>query len=323
MKIKMIRKICLALLLAVIFSGTLSASVYAAKEPTAAYNNENYIVWQLSDDGNTLEGNGKTYTYYEMPIYPKNLSSCIYSYFNGADNSDCYYRVESYDRDGEFVWLDVISYTLATKEGKAHLDKFFSGEEQTYLLTYGYRNMSKLDKSLIESLRTAYRSSRDRQSFNVTTLTRYDSYTLVACDTYGVIGYDIGTMFDIDGETYFVDHESLDNSYFSSEGELSFRKGSVELLKLDGDLLAKVYDAISSSEYRDIEFKSEYNWENHVDESVDLGLVWYGFICPTGGVASGVVLANVKALGKPKRWYFVSALSALALALAAIIASLA
>ena len=320
MKITFIRKACLSLLLAVIFAAILPSAAFALEYAAAEPEEQGGITWELSDDGNTLEGNGRVYTYYELPIMSEIVSDTRFHYWNAAKNDNMIYNVESYTRDSEIVWFRDGSYILATEKGRAHLDSFFGGGKHNYRLYCGTDEVNDIDASLIYELENAAENGAEKVVVNVTTLNRWNEYELLECDSDGIIGFGIGSVFKINGEYYYVNYDDLDNSYFDAFGDISFRKGSLELVKLDGELAGKVKRAVNSMKRVYFEHESEFAYTPvYEDNFPHVGIVWYGFICPVGGTVAGIVLANSKKLGKPKRWYILAAVSAVALLLAIII----
>lgn len=320
MKITFIRKACLFLLLTVVLAVVLPSSAFASEPVAAEPEDREVITWELSDDGNTLKGNGRVYTYYELPIMSEIVSDRRFDYADTVESDYDRYMIESYTRDSEIVWLRDSDYILATEKGRAHLNSFFGGEEQTYRLYCGTTQMSHIDASLIDELENAAENGAEKVTVNVTTLERWDEYELVACDTEEIIGYGIGSVFKIDGEFYYVNYDELDNSYFDAFGDISFRKGSIELVKLDNGLDERVKKAVGNMRYVDVDYDFEYSYDySYGDNFPHIGIVWYGFICPIGGTVAGIVLANSKKMGKPKRWYLLAAVSAAVLILSVII----
>lgn len=316
-------KICLFFVaFAMMASAFLSFATLAAKAVVDESDSGDgeYVVWTLTKDG-TLSGNGKIYTYYETPIMPEILATKQFHYrhiigsVEGFGQHNEAYTVSSYEKNGEIVWLgrDKI---FVTEEGRAHLDGFFSGDSQEYLIYDEYGPYAcELPASVKSELEAC---EGEKKTFNLTSLPRYTRYDVKACDTKGVIGYSIGTVFYIDNDFYYVDHEKLDNSYFDAEGNISFRKGSIELVKLDAQLTSKIGDHIDKMEYRSVRYEYEDGTAVSEDAS-NFEYVWHAFICPIGGIAAGLILPQCKKLGKPKRWYAVAALSAVILILSAIL----
>lgn len=320
MKVTFMRKICLSLLLAVVLAVSLPSAVFASEPVAAEPEDNNYIEWKLSDDGNTLEGNGRVYTYYELPIMSEIVSETRFHYGNLAKNDNLIYNVESYTRDSEIVWFGDDNYILATEKGRDHLDSFFAGQKHAYRLYCGTTEVNDIDASLIDELENAAENGADKVTVNVTNLERWNEYELLECDSDGIIGFGIGSVFKINGEFYYVNYDDLDNSYFDAFGDISFRKGSIEFVKLDGELEGKVKRAVNSMERVYFEHESEFTYTPVYKYNFPhVGIVWYGFICPIGGTVAGLVLANSKKLGKPRRWYILAAVSAAALILSVII----
>lgn len=289
----------------------LMTAASAKLPPDESIDVDGYVIWKLSKDGNTLTGNGKAYTYYETDIRSRIVTGKNYFYANGVDSKEGYnyYRVTSYEKSGDIVWLDSADFIYVTEEGRAHLDSFYSGESVEYVL-YDRGAECAVNADLIDELAHA---SGKRETFSLPSLARYDEYVINATDSKGIVGYPVASVFCINDSLYYVDHEKLDNSYFDSYGDLSFRQGSIELVRLEGLTERKVINVINSASYPYYESEYEFDYEEYQETSI--GFVWSLFVCPAGGIAAGVILPQSKKLGKPKKWYAVAALSGVMLLL--------
>ena len=289
----------------------LMTAASAKLPPDESIDADGYVIWKLSEDGNTLTGNGKVYTYYETDIRSRIVTNKDYFYANGVDSRDgyIYYRVTSYEKSGDIVWLDSADFIYVTEEGRAHLDSFYSGESVEYVLYDGGRECA-VNADFIEELA---HSTGKRETFSLPSLAKYDEYVINATDTKNIVGYPVASIFCINDSLYYVDHEKLDNSYFDSYGDLSFRQGSIELVRLEGLTERKVINVINSASYPYYESEYEFDYEEYQETSI--GLVWSLFVCPVGGIAAGVILPQSKKLGKPKKWYAIAALSGVMLLL--------
>ena len=77
------------------------------------------------------------------------------------------------------------------------------------------------------------------------------------------------------------------------------------------------------SQYKDgnIEYESEPDWETYEPTEFPLAIFWLfyalvGFIIPLPLLALGIILPNIKKLGRPKYWYILAALALLWIVLA-------
>ena len=283
--------------------------------PVESGNQNESVEWTISADGNTISGGGKTYTYYEIPYMSQIVSKKQFMYTNGVSHPYSSYESDifSYDKEGEIIWLDGdVFYLYVTEDGRRQLDSFYSGEDKAYILEqYGYE--ATIDNNFIERL-SSY--DGERVSFSLPSLSKYDPYQINTCDTKGIVAYPVGTVFPIGGELYYVDHEKLDNSYFGAYGELSYREGRIELVKLEGDILSDMNSYIDKMEYVNIEYVYENDYSNTIYTILGIiGFAWSGILLPICGIVVGCVLPNIKRLGRPKRWYAVAALSGITLVL--------
>ena len=318
---KNIIRICLLALVAI-----TALSLISAKDP--AYTDDGtpaseYVEWSLSEDGMTVKGDERIYTYYELPILSERISNYTYAYANQVavkvGKNEIMDFVFSYERDGEVIWLSYYGGFYVTEEGRAHLDSFYSGEKQSYRVAKYYGEEAPLPNDFVKKI-SEYDGKR--VTFNLPTLDRYNEYVIEACDTKHILSYPVASVFEIGGDLYYVDHSTLENNQFDADGNISFRKGSIELIKLEGDLLTKMRVYINKMEYIPNTMKFEREIEIDDGNYKELGIsaiVWSGMICPVGGIAVGCILPNVKRLGKPKRWYAVAVLSGIALVLSVIL----
>lgn len=316
MKISIAKIIIFVLALSLAFPMTHVAAS-AVKDEMLFEASDSYVKWSMSDDGNTVTGDGKTYTYYEAPIRSVIVANKGYTYgnlliniYNGYPTS-----VNSYEKQGEIIWLDGADYLYVTDEGRAHLDRFYRGVESGYKLFVEGRE-TQVDGSFVSEL-SRYHGTR--QSFNLPSLVRYEEFVIDECDSKNIVGYPIASVFSIDGGFYYVDYKTLDSSYFNSDGYISFRKGSIELVKLDEALTAKLRGYIRETEYQSREWEFEYGSEETHHYDYDLEYIWSMFVCPVGGIAAGIILPRSRKLGKPRRWYAVAVLSGVMLILSIIL----
>lgn len=297
-------------------------SVSAGEDPRTKYYDE-CVKWSLSDDNKTLTGDGKVYTVYDPPIMSEIVSEKLFMYYNYVTFSvpidrvtTSVYIVASYKDGGDIVWIRDGFPMYVTESGRAHMDSFYNGDSREYFLSRSKDSQCDLTAELVAELEKAEGES---VTFAVTALSKYAQYVVKARDTKGIVAYSLGSLFYINGEYYYVNHEKLENNQFDADGNISFRKGSIELIKLNSELVSAINASMSNMGYKHV----SYEWEidSKVDannEDSDFEFMWYTFFCPIGGMVAGVLLPQSKKLGKPKRWYLVAALSAAILLLSVV-----
>lgn len=70
------------------------------------------------------------------------------------------------------------------------------------------------------------------EEFNVTELNGKVLAELKVYGAKGMLARDRGAFYSINGETYYLNFDALDNSYFDADGNFSYRKGTVKLARL-------------------------------------------------------------------------------------------
>ena len=322
MTVNTIRKISVLILLSMLLSCLMAFGASAGRDPSSVDSGgvEEYVQWTMSEDGSVIYGDGVEYTYYETPITSYLITKDVYYYkYSPYDGIN----MVSYKPGGDIVWDLIgnhgITNMYVTEKGRDMLDRFFSGEGQHFHLCSARLEYSEISGKLIDELR-AVKTEENKRSINVTTLIKYDVFTLGACDADELIRYDTGAILRLNDALYYVDYDDLDNSYFDSSGNLSYRKGTLTVYEIGGDTYNKVNSAIDLITYH--RRYTAYEYEIWSDDEFDMGLVWTGFICPAGGLAAGIILPHSKRLGKPRRWYILAGLSGAALLLSTILAIL-
>ena len=120
-----------------------------------------------------------------------------------------------------------------------------SGEVTDFLDgNYSAISFANLDQMrecvLTGSERTAFEtveSGNVVKNVDVRTLKDNLFYDVMAYDFYGVLSVRVGAVFKLGNDFYYVDYESLPNSAFDADGNLSYRRGEIDMERLDGNKL--------------------------------------------------------------------------------------
>ena len=131
--------------------------------------------------------------------------------------------------------------------------------------------------------------------------------------SYNVIGYDstltfahiIGQVFEYNGDYLFVNYSYLNNTHFDSYGNLSFRGGSVPVVRLSAQDKAQITDAIDRFEYYDGEIV--YEESDPLDATLSMVLFLllaspFLYLLPALFLIFGIVMRNIKKYSNRKRW---------------------
>ena len=314
---------------------TLGASAieFASTEETATApvtSDGELVNWAYSESSNMLIGGTVEYYRYEKDYLITVDPATVYVYGSeivvtdpDGPSDDIYATIQATSPDSEIVWAyhDVADRTeiFATKEGARHLDDFIAGNAKTYMrLDDGYTSSWLSDDAATALNGLNY--SHDTLSIEVHRLANIPQYLLYTFDSTCSFRYDQGCIFDLNGSLYYVYYPALDNSCFDAEGNLSFRNGSIDLIKLPTEVAHPVYQAIEDAEWRDVEYTYERDIFDEFpgipsdNNSLTVFWVFYsllGFMLPLPLLIMGIVLANSKKLGRPRQWYGLSGAAAL------------
>lgn len=304
------------ILTSVILSLFVSCAVFAG----------DYVEWELTPDGQTLTGDGVTYEFYgSFDDLDFGTVRTTYAYENDVTLNGQVYSVFSYEKNGDIVRIsnyDGDKIVYATKEGKKILDGFFGGTDVYYKLWQNGSafKASDIDYEVLVKPLTDYALGENLTNISVQTLKNsYHCQKITMHDELYFFSYTIGAFYtDIStGEIYFIDYMSLGNQYFDADGNFSYRRGYVDMVKLDDETKKAVLEALQNSEPID----KGWEWENSgiyysEEEAISLtpifyvGLIILGFVFPIPFLVIGLIFPHIKKFGKPKYWYIMSATSA-------------
>lgn len=104
-----------------------------------------------------------------------------------------------------------------------------------------FANLDQMRECVLTvSERTAFErvvSGNVVENVDVRTLKDNLFYDVMAYDFYGVLSVRVGAVFKLGNDFYYVDYESLPNSAFDADGNLSYRRGEIDMERLDGNKL--------------------------------------------------------------------------------------
>lgn len=289
-----------------------------------------FVQWTVSIDGKTLSTPDKTYTMYPRSGFIEDPQT-VYVFANTVQitNDNGYtsaYQIYSCGKDFPIVWIDGLNGETryyATEEGANLLDDLLSEQNCSFRLfdTHSY-NLFSVDEALISKMNGIVAS----EETDVTTLEYVQKYNIYSYDATDNFYSVYGMVFSMPGGYYYVKYSNLDNSHFDANGKFSYRQGTVLLAKLDYDTALALSEVIESEaeirnniyEYEDpsvneIIFPPEFFW---------IGFVLFGILAPIPGLVTGFVLPQIKPLGKPKYWYWLSAVCIVWIVLAIVLAIL-
>ena len=228
---------------------------------------DDYTMWEVSDDGKTLTDGVTTYTKYgELPLGMR-VENEYFAYYNHV-LSETYYRVYTSSPESGIRYLH--DYTLgiteyvSTKEDAEKLDSFLAGEVSGIrVIDYEYYNYFDADATFVAKLDGL---NTDKINVPVRKLSSADCYDIVYFDSDDLLAYSHGAIYTYDGEFYYINYDRLDNSYFDNLGNFSFGRGTVDMYKLPEDLTATVSEKM---EYAD-EYYENVTWEDSLAEDEEM-----------------------------------------------------
>ncbi len=311
-----------------IYSIILALVIITALFATTAYAREDYT-WEHDGATDTFYNGVNTYERYDIFDFETIDAEIIYVFTDPGYKNDSFAEIYMLDTTDEIIYLvsdyeyNICAYV--TEKGREMLDAFHNGNYTKLRLrhTYNYET-AELDISFLNKLDE---NNGETKVFDVKDLEKLPCFELDVFDESDSLSKVYGAVYLLGEEYYYINYNELDNSYFDSYGVFSYRRGEVEAVKLNKETAQMITSASHNLEYRE----SEYIYEDEATFEfgdmtaaqaqkvfVALSLV-AGFILPVIPFVLGLVLANSKKLGKPRRWYLVSALSLLWMLLAGVI----
>lgn len=257
---KLQKYLLFALALSLLFAALLLPA-HATEDSPAGY-----IEWEISENGDTLSGNGKEYSYVKVN-YKNNIKIQpwiydTYGFVNSVSFDDKMYRVQSTHKDAEIVMLYHYDAFMiyATQEGERLVADLVDGSPAQYVLCERFtqtknKTLTPQDVAVLQKEVTV-----PKVAYDVQELDRLDSYTLFATDESGTVCYITGRFYKFSDNKYgYVDHLSLDNTHFDANGSFSYRSGTVEVTMLSGEGVEALQGAIDGLRVNAQEFSSEYD----------------------------------------------------------------
>ncbi len=252
------KKLLVCLLISVSLLFTLALPAFASDAPT----NQNPSEWLLDESGAKLTRDGELVYYYygEMTTYGIKPGFKMFIFQNYVQTNSGDAEVFSYGKDGEIMFLSMLytdeTYIYCTSLGEAMLEGLAeSGDE--YILLNDFTGAITSDVGTLAAMLDELDAE---ESVEVTTLknaTRFDIY--ISCIEGAAVKLH-GAVYEVDGELLYINYDVLTNNYFDSEGNFSYKKGSVNCAKV----ISGVKDAFDAAvergnyEYSDYVYETTY-----------------------------------------------------------------
>ena len=329
MKMNNIKKISLALALVMIIASLFSISTLADNNP--------FTVWSLSDAGTELENKseGIKYQLYNTGINVDAEPFTTYVYADTVNYNDSYYETAVYQNPDykDAVWVNgYYGYDIfVTAQGKRDLEAFLAGDVGSFWLTDQDIYRTKMNSETVAELDEALHNGVNTQTFEVKNLSpagKIEVYEILAMDKNKTFTYVYGAIYKLDvNEYWYVNYYELGNEYFNSDGQFSYRRGSVTMTRIEDS--ESVNSMIADTRYLYTDYVYE-NDGNTVEETDGIGhwvMLWIIYVLcfilpPIPLIIVGFILPFIKKLGKPGYWFIFMAFALLWLIAALMLAVL-
>lgn len=279
--------------------------------------------WSLSYDEETLTFGTYTFDLYD-PLFPVQLVGEKAYYYNYALED---YRAVETNAESNAVYASIIGTVYATEKGVEALDRLMEGEATSYMLASVHGACAPISNDLV-TLLTKTPEDAEKRTFDVRDLENALYYSLLGVESYGFYGCAYGAVYAYEGEFYYIHYMDLGNQCFDADGNFSYRRGTVEGVKLEGDLVAELHTVGQDMNFYPLEY-IDAGEEKNFDDTADyfdsarsafvVGMVVFGFMIPTPLLIVGLVFPRSAKRGYPKYWYILAGVAALWMALSVLL----
>ena len=273
---------------------------------------EQEIQWEIGADGQTVTYGDTVYTYYAIPSYDWFRPYQSYQYVQEFGNY--FIGQPILTTEGEEITLyedmvvlyvyfntDTAFDVYVTAQGARALDEYMAGNYAQYELTSGTYESATISEQTVR----AWSEITPTETVDASLLGELVSYNVIGYDSTLTFAHIIGKVFEYNGDYLYVNYSALDNSYFDAEGNLSFRGGSVPVVRLSATDKAQITDTIDRFEYYDGEIV--YEESDPLDATISMVLFLllaspFLYILPVLFLVFGIVMRCIKKLPGRKRW---------------------
>lgn len=279
--------------------------------------------WSLSYDEETLTFGTYTFDLYD-PLFPVRLVGEKAYYYNYALED---YRAVETNAESNAVYASIKGTVYAADKGAEALDRLMDGEAASYMLASVPGACAPIANDLVTMLTKAPEDA-EKRTFDVRDLENALYYRLLGVESYGFYGCAYGAVYKYEGEFYYIHYMDLGNQCFDADGNFSYRRGTVEGVKLEGDLVASLHTVGQNMTYRPLEYIDAGEKKNF-DDTADyfdsarsafvVGMVVFGFMIPTPLLIVGLVFPRSAKRGYPKYWYILAGVAALWMVLSVLL----
>ena len=272
--------------------------------------------WSLSYDEETLTYGEITFTLYE-PYFPLRVVGDVVYCYNYVLND---YRSVDTNAEHDPTYADIFDVIYTTERGREALDRLMEGEADSYMLTSKYDASAPISRELVNYVFLAGTNGRETRTFDVEDLEDALYYTLLGVDEYGYYGCAYGAVYLVEGHLYYVHYMDLGNQCFDAYGNFSYRRGTVEAVRLTKDQRLSLKNTEGEMIYRPLEYVTmEHSGGIGIQGTVDsssrsaftTGMVVFGFLIPAPLLMVGLIFPRSAKRGYAKYWYVLAGIAAL------------
>lgn len=287
------------------------------------------IKWTMDENGVYLYGNEKRYERYDVNGMFYSDARVKYYFMNSVELDGRFCRIYGDALDPHIVSVEIeddYSTVFVDAEGRKIIEDFLEARNNVYYLEYADDELyTVIDEDFVIMLDKEYDSTKSGKKITVkaSELQNALEYEVTAHDIRETRAYQYGGIYKMsDGNYYYLLYLDLDNSHFDANGMFSYRNGTVEISRLDGnvvnelkaknhELIPKVYNHI----YEEFVVEGIYDengtyidYEKPIHNEFNMAFFWIGFVLigfvvPAVPTVFGLVLPNTKKCSNNKGWY--------------------
>ncbi len=264
------------------------------------------------------------YSRLELPNRAFYLPMKLYEYENTVDVNGAPYAIQSPDRHSHLLCLDPVNggdpILYATAEGRDHALNFVTRPTDTspYLIESEHSPIY-YDSMATDTLDRLAALPTEGQ-ITCTLADLKNGYTYELWERGGeenALAVIAGYFYETDAKLYYLDATALSDACFDREGGLNPMKSvTVTLIPLDEMLTEEVYESLNHTSLYSprVEYEDDYV-SPATQRTVGVVLLYIcmlpvGILLPSLSFAAGLVFPHLRAFGKKKRWYALTAISA-------------
>lgn len=264
------------------------------------------------------------YTPLELPKRAFYLPMELYEYENTVNVNGTQYAIQSPDRQSHLLCLDPVSggdpILYATAEGREHALNFVTRPTDTspYLIE-SVHSPIYYDSMATDTLDRLAALPTDGQ-ITCTLADLKNGYTYELWERGGeenALAVIAGYFYETDAKLYYLDASALSDACFDREGGLNPMKSvTVTLIPLDEILTEEVYESLNHTSLYSPHVEYEDDYVNPTTQRIIGVVLLYisvlpvGMILPIPPFVVGLIFPHIRAFGKKKRWYALTAISA-------------